>query len=354
MSNARQNTLEGVKAIDLSGHPSGMVVARVLHDWGAEVGYVGTDHPADAGSRDRSRLMGRADVRQAYVHAHRRGIRGYPDAESALAEINPVDVVIVGGLDEVEDIRTAYPQAVLAVITEFPSSSRYARWTGSEMIHQALSGAMAVTGSLQGPPLYGVGHRAYYTAGWTAIVGILGALLSRLRTGRGQVIDISVYEACAAMAQNLVAQYSYSGTWPERARYGGMVKMIRCKDGWLVLFAYFHWPAMCRAFRVPHLLDVERFQSIEGRTENWEELSDLLQEAARELSVEEVVGIAQSGKVAAAKVASITEILEDPYFQENLWAAHTGDSSEGASLASAFVFEQLASELQDSGERGKK
>ncbi|MEU6262903.1 CoA transferase [Saccharopolyspora shandongensis] len=342
--------LEGVSVVDMSDHLSGLLASQVLRDWGARVVHL---EPAGGGAVARGtgsfRLTGDDELRAtlfALLTDGKRTIELGPEQGVADAQIRALledaDIVLAGNRSDADAVAAINPSAVITVPADFPAGSRYSSWVGSEMIHQALSGAMFTTGSAERQPLFGLGHRAYHAAGWTAVISIMGAMLAREHSGQGQVVEVSVYESCAAMAQNLVTQYSYSGTWPTRLRYDGMVSTIRCQDGWVVLFAYLHWPTICRAFDVLHLVDDPRFQDIESRARNWDELAGLLQDAAHDLNCDRIVEIAQQGKVAVSKVNTLEDIVGRPYYEERLWvSAPSGSRPEIPRLQPAFFIEDL-------------
>ena len=68
--------------------------------------------------------------------------------------------------DRGRPLPTGLPPTVVAVsVDDFPATGAYRDWRGTEMIHQALSGTMLVTGEPDRPPIYGLGRRAYYARG---------------------------------------------------------------------------------------------------------------------------------------------------------------------------------------------
>ena len=139
---------------------------------------------------------------------------------------------------------------------------------------------MFTTGAQDREPLYGVGRRTAYACGATAYISCLAALIWRDRTGESQAVEAITAEATAAMAQNLVTQYSYSRTYASRRQYPGMLAQLKCRDGWLVLFALRGWPAICRIFGVPHVAEDPRFAGIAALRRNWPDAVAILREKA--------------------------------------------------------------------------
>src|SRR5699024_61824 len=154
-------------------------------------------------------------------------------------------------------------------ITQAPDNSEYSKWSLDEMSHQALSGVMNMTGSVDREPVYGVGERGSYAAGTTAYISIVSALYERRKSGLGQRVDATVFESLAAMGQNLVSQFSYNRTAENRARYPGFLALVRCADAWVVMFAIRNWPTLCEVFNLPELLSDPRYQTSGDRLARW-------------------------------------------------------------------------------------
>ena len=185
---------------------------------------------------------------------------------------------------------------------------------GGEIVHQALSGVMVTTGDQGREPLYGVGRRTAHACGATAYISCLAALIWRDRTGESQAVEAITAEAAAAMAQNLVTQYAYSRTYASRRQYPGMLAQLKCRDGWLVLFALRGWPAICRIFGVPHMAEDPRFAGVAALRRNWSDAVALLREQARGRGVGELIEQLQLAKVSSARIPTLPELLETPQY----------------------------------------
>lgn len=220
-------------------------------------------------------------------------------------------------------------------IGDFPPGP-YSGWRGTEMVHQALAGVMNATGSIDRPPLYGIGHRAAYATGTTAYITIVSALHERRRSGYGQHVSATMFESLAAMGQNLVSQYSYNGTAENRARYPGFLAVLQCKDAWVVLFAIRNWPNLCRVFDHADLIEDPRFVTSAERMANWPAAVDLLQERARTMLADDVVTGCQAGRVSAEKVASLADLVNSPQWRARS-VLRTVRSADGATEETAMA-----------------
>ena len=231
------------------------------------------------------------------------------------------------------------PRVVDCAVSDFPDSGPYRNWKGTEMVHQALSGTMYMTGDADRQPLYGLGRRAYFACGTTACIGVLAALHERASSGLGQRVRASVFESAAAIGQNLVSQYSYSGTFETRVRYPGFLAMLKCSDHWIVIFAIRHFEELCRVFNLAYLLDDDRLGTQAGRLEHWPEITDRLREEAASRRAAELVDALQRARISAEIVAPLTELPTSPQWiaRKLLRSVETEDGLAEKALGPPFT-----------------
>jgi len=305
--------LAGLRVLDATTDVAGQFCGRLFADYGAEV--ILAESPEGAPTR---RAWPLADHGVSFLFKHlNQGKKGHrlpadqaevAQALSALAR--DADVVLI---DRARlDLKSCFDDTrqIVCVVSDFGERGPYRDWQGAEIVHQALSGVMFVTGSEHREPLYGVGRRAAYACGATAYISCLAALIWRDRTGEAQAVEAVTAEATAAMAQNLVTQYSYTRTYPNRRLYAGMLAQLECRDGWLVLFALRGWPAICRVFGVPDAGTDPRFADAVSLRRNWPAAADLLREQAKDRLVDDLVEALQKAKVSSARMLSLPELLE--------------------------------------------
>jgi crotonobetainyl-CoA:carnitine CoA-transferase CaiB-like acyl-CoA transferase len=337
--------LNGLVVVDATTGIAGQWAGRLLADWGADVTLVeppgGTPtrrmpplaaHPeqGDPEQRDPEQCdpeqgnpaTGAFSFLFWNLNAGKHAVTAdpaTPGGRSALAALAAdADVVLHDRVlpDRPSPLPASLPPSVVTCeIADFPADGPYAAWHGTEMIHQALAGVMFITGAPGREPLYGVGHRAYYATGVTAFVTVLAALLERQRSGAGQRTAATVLESAAAMGQNLVTQYSYNATWPRRVAQPGFLAMLRCADGWVVLYGLRSWPGACQAFGVPELAADARFASQAARRANWPAAVDLLRQRAAGLSAAPLVERAQRLKVNIEEVATLGGLAASAQWQ---------------------------------------
>ena len=305
--------LAGLRVLDATTDVAGQFCGRLFADYGAEVILA----EAAEGALTRTAWPRAEDAAaESFLFRHlnqgKSGHRLPADQAEARAALHALgrdaDVVLI----DHADLKSCFDDSrqIVCAISDFGKRGPYRNWRGGEIVHQALSGVMFVTGSEDREPLYGVGRRASYACGVTAYISCLAALLWRDRTGEGQAVEAVTAEATAAMAQNLVTQYSYTRSYPSRRLYAGMLAQLECRDGWLVLFALRGWPAICRVFAIPEMGVDPRFSDPVALRRNWPAAAALLRAQAKDRLVSDLVEELQKAKVSSARMLSLPELLE--------------------------------------------
>ena len=221
--------LDNIKVVDLSRVLAGPWATQILGDLGAEV--IKVERP---GAGDDTRGWGPPfvtddngrELAAAYFLMANRNKRAIavdfstPDGQDIVRNlIAQADVVVENykadslkkyGLDY-ESVKKIHPGIVYCSITGFGQTGPYAHKPGYDLIAQAMSGLMSVTGNPPGTPgddpmKVGVGVSDLFT-GLYATVGILAALRHKERTGEGQHIDVALLDTTIAMMSNMAQNY---------------------------------------------------------------------------------------------------------------------------------------------------
>ncbi|MGH3302078.1 MAG: CoA transferase, partial [Streptosporangiaceae bacterium] len=146
-------------------------------------------------------------------------------------------------------------------------------------------------------------------------MSVLSALHERARSGLGQRVTATVFEANAAIGQNLVSQYSYNGSYETRRQYPGFLALLECSDYRMVLFAIRHWEQLCAVFGLEHLLGDERFARQADRLENWDLVVTQMQERAGSRSAGELVAALQKARISAEVIAPLGRLVSSPQWR---------------------------------------
>ncbi len=220
---AGPGALDGLRVLDLTRILAGPLCTMMLGDLGADVIKV---EPVGSGDDTRGWGPPFAGGESAYFLGVNRNKRSLtldlagPEGQAILAAlIRTSDVLVenfkLGTLEKWgfgDDWLAAHaPRVIRCSITGYGSSGPRARQPGYDFILQAESGLMSICGEREGAPTkYGVAIVDVCT-GMLACCAILAALEARHRTGRGQAVEVSLYETALAMLANVASSYLVAG-----------------------------------------------------------------------------------------------------------------------------------------------
>src|SRR5438477_3222326 len=196
------------------------------------------------------------------------------------------------GLDY-ESLRAIKPSLMYCSISGYGRDGPYAMRPGYDLVAQAESGVMSVTGEVDGEPQRVGSPVADNSAGMFACISILAALYVRKNTGKGQHIDISLFEAAVSLLGNVSANHLISGE--EGQRFGNghpnivPYQAFRTKDGYIVVSCGNDrlYQSLCRLLGREDLGIDPRFATNPQRVRNRDQLVPALQEEFLHRSTEE-------------------------------------------------------------------
>jgi len=267
------------------------------------------------------------------------------------------------GLDY-DSVKEVNPRIIYASIRAFGEPSPYPDLKGVDIIVQALSGVMAVTGFADGPPMrFGIPIGDMLAPNY-AVTGVLAALIHRDRTGEGQQIVVSMLDCLASLValenfDMLVGKAGYpmrSGNSMDRMAPFGV---FETKDGHVAIAAgrdnWFPW--LLQAIGRPELAQDPRFSSRAERTRFAKDINEIVEAWTRQFTTREVVQKVQGEHhVPAVPVRDPMQVLADPSLHESgavvelTHPVHGKVGAVGAGLPIRFSktpsqFDQSASEL---------
>jgi crotonobetainyl-CoA:carnitine CoA-transferase CaiB-like acyl-CoA transferase len=185
------------------------------------------------------------------------------------------------GLDH-ETVSATNPRVVYASISGFGSGPEGAKLPGYDLIVQAISGLMSLTGSPEGEP-YRAGISVFdVMAGLHATIGVLAALNRRQETGRGQHVEVNLLSSALSGLVNQTSAFVAGGVVPHRMGNSHPslfpYEPLPCADGDLIITAGNdgQFRKLCQVLDLPRLPDDPRFARNQDRTANRDELRPLL------------------------------------------------------------------------------
>ncbi len=216
-------------------------------------------------------------------------------------------------------LKGVNPRIVYCSISGFGQDGPYAARPAYDMIVQALSGGMSLTGEVGRRPVRSGTPIGDLNAGQSAATAILAALWERERSGAGQAIDISMLDVQISMLSYLGEYYLISGDVPGLQGRGHMsiptYNAFRARDGRDVLICANTermWQQLCHALEIPELVNDPRFETNERRHANRAVLQPMLERAFAKYDCADLLKRFHEQGIPSAPVNSVAEALTDP------------------------------------------
>ena len=325
--------LEGVRVVELTEALAGPYAAMLLGDLGADV--IKVERP---GVGDHSRTWGPPFVgtESAYFLAANRNKRSitlnYDHAtggEILHRLLASADVFLCNqpsikslqrrGIDP-DSLRSRYPRLIHCSITGYGFSGPKTERPGYDIIAQAEAGVMSFTGEPDGNPVRFPIAIADMTTGMYATTGILAALFAREKTGRGDFLDMALFDSQLTWLANIGSNYLNAGVSPERwgNAHPSIVpyQLFRCSDARHIVVAI---GTQEQWLRLLPLLDAEvelradpRFAANSARIAHRRDLIPLLQARFERLPAKEWLKRLAATDIPAAAIQTVAEALHDP------------------------------------------
>jgi crotonobetainyl-CoA:carnitine CoA-transferase CaiB-like acyl-CoA transferase len=353
-----QGPLSGYRVIELGSTVAGPFCGRLLADFGAEVIKV---EPAEGdpvrtmGKRFHGKSLYAASIfrNKSLISVDLRTPEGQ-DIVAGLAEKSDVMVENFrpGGMERwglgYERLSARNPGLVMVRISGFGQDGPYSQRAGYGVIGEAVSGLRHLTGDPDRAPARVAVSMTDYITGLYAAFGATLALLARGKSGRGQCIDAALYECAFSFMEPWIPAFEKLGYVANRT--GSRLpestpnNLYATGDG-----SFIHITAMgeavfrrlCEAMGQPGLADDPRFTPATARSQNHEDLDDLIGAWAATKDLAELERILEQAQVPATRIYTIADIFADPHYKARGSIAHAPDADLG-SVAMATVVPRLS------------
>jgi len=321
--------LTGVKVIELAHVMAGPVAGLMLADMGADVIKVEKPEGEDV-RRPAPHVAGEA-ASYMMVNRNKRGIvldLKDPAQRDVLREmIRTADVVLEnyrkGTMEKLglgyDDLKAGNPGLIYGSISGFGRTGPYADRAGFDLIAQGMSGIMSVTGEGPGRPPCKVGPPVSdITAGILLAMGVSAALASRRETGRGQLVETSLFEAAITHTywQSAIAFATGEDPEPMGSAHplNAPYQAIRTADGHINIGAanQNNWLRLVEIIGAPELARDRRFETNSGRMTHRLELEEELNGIFSARASAAWLALLEDGGFPAGPVLSIREMHADP------------------------------------------
>ena len=218
-------------------------------------------------------------------------------------------------------LKKINPKLVYCAISGFGESGPEASRAGYDLIVQAESGLMDITGFEDGPPVKVGTSIADLVAGMSAAHGITLALLARTRTKKGQKVEISMLDAMAALLTYQAGIYLGTGARPSRRgnKHPSIVpyEVFKAADAYLTLGVANNslWERCCAAMERPDLVKDPRYAREADRVQNRDTLVPLLNEILGGCSADEWLKRFEGVGVPAGRIRTVAEVCESEHLK---------------------------------------
>ncbi|HEX5726698.1 MAG TPA: CoA transferase [Longimicrobiaceae bacterium] len=362
--------LAGLRVLDLSRVLAGPLCTMILGDLGAEVVKVerpgAGDETRDWGPPWAEGPAGRESAYYLSVNRNKRSVAADLKTEEGRALVRGLargaDVLVEnfapGTLERFglgyEALARENPRLVFCSVTGYGSDGPEAGRPGYDFAVQARAGWMAITGEPEGEPVkVGVAVVDLLT-GQNAAIAVLAALREREASGRGQRVEVSLFDSAVAGLANVAQAALVTGREPPRwgNAHATIVpyQVFRAADRTFVVAVGNdgQWRRFCAAVGVDDLGDDPRYATNPGRVEHREELVAVLAERLRARPAAEWLARLEAAGVPCAPVQSVGEVLRDPALtgREGLWEMEGSTYGRVGTVASPLRFERTPASLR--------
>ena len=336
MTTTHPQILSGIRVIEMTEALAGPYCAMYLGDLGADVIKIERVGTGDQSRRWAPPYVGDQSAYFLSTNRNKRSLTLNIQTEEGLRILHRLldtaDVFITNlprmsslkkrGLDP-ESCLARNPRLIHVTITGFGHSGPYAGRPGYDILAQAMSGSMALTGPADSDDPYRFPTPlADMSAGLYAFASIMAALYHRERTGQGQAIDVSLLESQIGWMTNVAGAYFATGQRP--ARRGNdhptitPYRPFRAEDGLYIIVAVGSeaiWQRFCRAIGLAHLVDDPRFATNPDRLKHRQELYAILEPHFATRPRDEWLRVLQEANVPCGPIYHLDETLNDPHVQ---------------------------------------
>lgn len=332
--NQRKGPLVGMRVLDLAHVMAGPTCGRMLADMGADVIKI---EKADGGDDTRRMLPPDINGESAAYMMMNRNKRGVvldlkkPLAREALKRlVESADVLIENYRHDTLDklgvgysaLKQVNPGLIYCAISGFGRTGPFADQGGYDLIAQGMSGLMSITGEGPGRPPVKVGSPACdITAGIIGAMGVCAAYAHKLKTGEGQFVDTSLFEAGITLTywQSAICLATGISPGPLGSAHplNGPYQAFETKDGWVNVGASNQkmYPQLVKLLGVPELADDPRFRTGRDRMSNLPVLIATLTEHFKKRTTAEWLRELERVAIPCGPVLSVGEMHAHPQTQ---------------------------------------
>ena len=334
MTHAATQLLTGVSVLDFTQYLAGPSATRLLADLGAEVVKIERAPDGDLGRKIHLVEHGQsalflsacAGKKSLCVDFHKLKaldiVRELVRRVDVVVENYSPGVMAKYGLDY-DSLKILNPRLIMCSVSGYGQDGPYAQHTSFDIIAQAQSGVMAMTGEPDGPPTYVGNYFGDPNAGIHGTLGICAALFHRAMSGEGQYIDISQLESLVyldyinfplfLMSQGAIQPHRFGSDFFNICPYG----VYKARRGSIVLAVAEHqWPSLVKAMGKPELATDPRYATQIERCQHRPEVRKHIEDWLQGFDDDETpLQILEEARVPTAPILDIPAAAQHPQLQ---------------------------------------
>lgn len=331
--NGLPEALEGVRVLDCSQILAGPFCSMLLADMGADVVKIEKPNGGDDTRRMGPPFIDTESAAFLAMNRNKRSIvlnfKEQSGVQAMKTLVKDADIVIenyrTGTMDRLglgyKDLNNINPGIIYCSISGFGRTGPYANRGGFDLVAQGMSGLMSITGVPNSPPVKVGVPIADMNAGMFATYGILTAYINKLRTKKGQYLEISLLEAAIAYTVWESAGYFATGDIAEPLgsshRNSAPYQALKTKDGHINIGApnQSNWERFANAIERTDLVARNEFKDNASRLVNRESLEVELELTLTTKSSGEWLEVLEKCGVPAGPILNVSEVWNDPQIQ---------------------------------------
>lgn len=328
--NIRYQALKGIRIIDLSQLAAGPLCSMMLADMGAEVIKIEIPDRGDSLRYWGTPYVGKDSVYFLGLNRNKKSVtlnlKKQKGKEVLFKMLRTADVLIEnfrpGTMERLglgyETVMSINPRIIYCQISGYGQNGPYREYGGYDLIAQGESGLMMVTGEEDGPPTKMGVAVVDYGAGMNAAYGVAVALLTREKTGKGQMIDVALFDTAVYwMTFYQIGSYLATGKPHKRLRTGHPLttpyEAYKTRDIFITIGCSSdkHWKKFCEVIGRKKLTDDPMFETNLKRVENRAKLSSILSEVFVKKKGDEWLQLFRKAGIPCGPVNTIDNVVSD-------------------------------------------
>lgn len=317
------NMLNGIKVIDFTRFLPGPYCSMLMGDMGAEVIKVEQPGTGDYARRLMKGMFYAVNRNKKSITINLKTTEGKAIIRKLVRD---ADVVLEGfspGVAEkigigYETLKNVNPKIIYCSISGFGQTGPYRDLPGHDINYLGFAGTMSIPGGIgQLPQKFGLAV-SDLAGGMFAIVSILSSLLERIKTGRGQYIDVSITESVLSWTSTRLGEYMLAeggeGNFSHLSATNDIYETSDGKRIAIVVIEEQFWPRFCQALGQDGWLQDPRFNTHANRAQHGVELRNMLTKIFKKNTAKEWVDILEKNKVPVSHIHSPRSVFSNNHF----------------------------------------